>query len=57
LPQKFETLLELALVTGGIYDACRWVGLRLHDILAKIHDDRYRHWSVVKLITLTIWDL
>jgi hypothetical protein len=23
LPQKFETLLELALVTGGIYDACR----------------------------------
>jgi hypothetical protein len=46
----------LVLLMRRIYKVRRWDGIRLHGIHTKFYDDPSRHWSIIEVITLTIWE-
>jgi hypothetical protein len=51
-------VVVLVLPMETIYDEWRWDDLRWHDthVYNKIHDDRFRKSSNIKVITSTVWD-
>jgi hypothetical protein len=56
LYKKFEAM-ALVLLTREFYDVCHWNGVRGQDIYTKFNDDRFRHLSVITVITATILEV